>query len=118
ACAVGGALLCVAKPGERGARLLGVALAAVVTACVTYPFLRDQLATAVLREAGSPIALSPYEVLGDVFPASLRRALDLPAFWLIFLVVELPAIYLTGAVALALLIVRGGGDRATRPDAL
>jgi hypothetical protein len=43
--------------------------------------------------------------------------LDLPAFWLVFLVVELPAIFITGAVALAALL-RAKLDRATRRDAL
>ena len=47
-----------------------------------------------------PVALMHYEVLGDWFPQALRRALDLPAYWVLLLVIEFPAVYVTGAAAL------------------
>jgi len=42
----------------------------------------------------------PHDVLGEYFSAELRRIVDLPGFWLIFLPVELPAIYIPGVIAL------------------
>ena len=116
--AVGAALLAFAEPGRRARLLVGLVVAALLTAVIAGPLLYDQLAAAVAREAGAPFALSPYRVLGEFFPTALRRALDLPAFWLIFLIVELPAIYLTGAAGLALLLARRGVDRPTRRDTL
>ena len=76
-------------PSPRSARL---ALAA--------PVLYPQVAAIGTRGGGSPIALQTYEVLGEFFAPALRQFLDMPAFWLILLVIELPAIYLTGVYAM------------------
>jgi hypothetical protein len=75
--------------------------AALLAAALALPFLRDQLLSATARAAGSPIVFSPYSVLD--FPDSdlVRRALDIPAFWLVLLLMEFPAIYLPGLVSLA-----------------
>ena len=54
-----------------------------------------------------PIGVDPYEVLGPWFPEHLRRILDLPAFWLVLLVIEFPAIFITGVIALAVLLRSG-----------
>ncbi len=115
--AIGIALLVCAAPADRVPLAASLAAAATVAAVVALPFWRDQLAAAALHES-APVALMPYEVLGEWFPSRLRRVLDLPAFWLVFLVVELPAIYLTGALALAGLLRRKETDQATRRDAL
>jgi hypothetical protein len=115
---VGAGLLIAAAPGRRGALLVRLAAASVLTACVAAPFLYDQIAAAATRGEGSPIVLAPYEVLGDVFSDRLRRILDLPAFWLVLLVVELPAIYLPGIVAAGALLARRTLDRARWCDAL
>ena len=115
---IGASLLLDAEPEARTALALRLGFAAMVTAGVALPFLRDQLAVASGRDTGAPIMLMPYEVLGEAFPVTLRRALDVPAFWLVFLVVELPAIYLTGAVALAALLRRAGLDRAVRRETI
>jgi hypothetical protein len=96
--AIGTALLAYAAPADR------VSLAA-------------SLAAAALHES-APVTLTPYQVLGARFGPELRRVLDLPAFWLVFLVVELPAIYLTGAVALAGSLRSKATEQATRRDAL
>ena len=64
------------------------------------PILYDQIAAMGTRGGGSPVALQTYEVLGEFFPPALRQFLDMPAFWLILLVIELPAIYLTGVYAM------------------
>jgi hypothetical protein len=42
----------------------------------------------------------PHEVFGEGTPAWLRRFLDLPGFWMVFLPVELAAIYIPGVIAL------------------
>ena len=115
--AIGAALLWRAAPGERLALAARLAVAAVVAAGVAAPFLADQLGAATARGA-APVALMHYAVLGAAIPAGLRRVLDLPAFWLVFLVVELPAIYFTGAVALAATLARPKLDGAIRRDAL
>jgi hypothetical protein len=49
---------------------------------------------------GSPIALQLYPVLESYFSHSLRAALDPPAFWVVLLPIELPAIYVIGMIAL------------------
>jgi hypothetical protein len=115
---VGAALLWQADRNERPRLFARFALAAILTVVVAAPFLRDQLMLAAVHEARVPIAPQPYAVLGEAFPAPLRRLLDLPAFWLVLLPVELPAIVVTGAVAAAVLLRRGQLDPATRRDAL
>jgi hypothetical protein len=62
--------------------------------------------------------IEPYPVLGDFFPERLRRILDVPAYWLVLLVVEFPAIYLAGTLALAAFLAAPGVDRERRHDAL
>ena len=76
------------------------AATAVLAVTVAAPLLLDQLMAAAMRADGAPIALQPFPVLGSLFPESLRRAFDLPAYWLLLLVVEFPAVYLTGLIAL------------------
>ena len=100
ALAVGTVLLIRAAPGERLPFVTSAVVAGVLAICLAAPFLYDQFAATAMRGSGFPMALQAYSVLGDWFPAQLRRILDLPAYWLIFLVVEFPAVYLTGAVML------------------
>jgi hypothetical protein len=88
---------------ERNARwrLLGALLvAAIIAAIVAAPFLRDQFAAVAARSTESPIAVMPHDVFGEITPAWLRRLLDPPGFWLVFLPVELTAIYIPGVMAL------------------
>jgi hypothetical protein len=92
-------VLWTSEPGERARLLATLALAAILAAVAASPFLRDQLA-AVAARGGSPLAIGHREVLGDGIALPLRRALDLPAYWLVFLVVEFPAFYLAGMAAL------------------
>lgn len=108
---VGGILLALAAPlvamvltgqmpAERRAGFLwGCALAALVALALAYPLLREQYAAALLR-GGSPLAVSPFEALGVLFPDGIRRVLDLPAYWAILLPVEFPAIYPVAMVGL------------------
>jgi hypothetical protein len=115
--ALGAALLWDAAPGERIALGARLAAAAIVALAVAAPFVHQELAAAASHGAGAPIVVEAYPVLGNVFSPGLRRLLDLPAFWLVFLPVELPAISIAGVVALAALR-RAGIDRAVRRDAL
>jgi hypothetical protein len=87
-----------------------LAAAGLIALGFAAPFLHDQIVVTAARGTGSPISLTPYEVLGEAFPVALRRILDLPAFWLIFLTLELPAIYVPGAVALGTLVASRGLD--------
>jgi hypothetical protein len=97
---VGGVLLANAEPQQRLPLLGRFAIAAICAAALAAPVLYDQLTAMGARGGGWPVALRTYEVLGEVFPPTLRQILDMPAFWVILLVIELPAIYLTGVYAM------------------
>jgi hypothetical protein len=80
-------------------------LAALVAACVlslalATPFWLDQLAFAQMRGSAAPVVVQFYPVLGDWFSERLRAVFDPPAFWLVLLTIELPAVYVTGMIAL------------------
>src|SRR5258708_9845083 len=80
-------------------------VAGIIAVGFAAPFLHDQFIATTTRSAGSPVAVVPHEVLGEYFSAGLRRIVDLPGFWLIFLNVEFPAVYIPGAVALGTLVI-------------
>jgi hypothetical protein len=98
-------LLARAKPGERLRIVVSLASAALLTLLLIAPFLYDQILLATLRSGA--IAVSPYSVLDEDWTDPLARLANLPAYWLIFLVVEFPAYYLTGIVS-SFLLLRGG----------
>jgi hypothetical protein len=89
------------EPAQRRRLALGFAAAAVLAVCLAAPFVLDQLAALRARGGGRPIVVEPYTVLGEAFPYALRRVLDIPAYWLILLPIELPATSIAGALALA-----------------
>ena len=95
------------EPAQRRRFALGLAVAAVLAVCLAAPFVLDQLATLRARGGGSPIVVDPYSVFGEAFPHTLRRVLDIPAYWLILLPIELPAAYVAGAIALAVALRSG-----------
>lgn len=98
------ALLMQLEPHRRLQYLLWLVGGAVIALALASPMIYDQYVTTTLRGAGSPIALVPYEVLGEGVPANIRRIADLPAFWLVFLLIEWPACYVTGTVTMVLLL--------------
>ena len=110
----GGMLLIEAAPRRRMSFLSWCAAAAILAICLAWPLLHDQFLATGMRAGGSPIAFRPFEVLGTAFPDGLRRTLDLPAYWLLLLPIEFPAVYVTGAVSLWAYLRRrnpvGGGD--------
>jgi hypothetical protein len=88
---------------ERTGRLRFAAamiVAAVLAACLVAPFVVDQLAATAARADTTPIVIRPFAVLGEMFPETVRRVLDLPAYWLIELPLEFPATYIAGTIAL------------------
>jgi hypothetical protein len=99
--AVGLVRLAQLAPAQRLPFVATCAIAAVLAAILALPFLLDQWTATTLRQSGFPLGVEPYEVLGLGLPQSIRRLLDIPAFWLILLAIEFPAILITGAIALA-----------------
>jgi hypothetical protein len=97
-------LLVTIDPVRRLRFVVGMAIAAVLVVCFAAPFLDNQLWAVVARGSESPIVLQHFAVLGGMFPENLRRALDLPAYWLILLPIEFPAIYVAGAIALCVML--------------
>ncbi len=92
---------------DRAKRLrvaVGLAAAALLVICFAAPFIRDQMATVAARANSQPISIHHFEVLGELFPPSLRRVLDVPAYWLILLPIEFPATYIAGLIALLVML--------------
>ncbi len=100
AAAAGLTLLARIEPDRCVAVASAMVVAAVLAAGLAAPFLYDEAVATALRGGGSPIAFRSYYVLGSAFPDGIRRVLDLPAYWLVFLVIEFPAIYPAGVTAM------------------
>ena len=115
AAAIGLALLIAAEDARSRRDLLAKgAVAVLLAAALSFPFLRDQYAATAARGLGVPIAFRPFAVLGPIVSGGLRTVLDLPAYWLILLAVEFPAIYWAGAAAMVVALA----DRRARHDRL
>jgi hypothetical protein len=100
-------LLYVMKPAQRWRFVIGMAIAAALAIIVAAPLLQDQFHAVATRDGSAPIAISHFPVLGLLFPETLRRALDLPAYWLILLPIEFPATYIAGMIALVVMLRSG-----------
>ena len=86
---------------ERRQRIIrGLAIGALLVACLIAPLVRDQLAAVHARVDGSPIIVAPYRVFDGLFSLWLRRVLDIPGYWLVILPIELPATFIAGTIAL------------------
>ena len=83
-------LLFVMKPAQRWRFVVAMAIAAVLAIVVAAPFLQNQFHAVAARDGAAPIAISHFPVLGSLFPETLRRALDWPAYWLVLLPIEFP----------------------------
>lgn len=90
------------QPARRMMIAGGLAAAAVLALLIAAPFLRDQFAAVAARGDRAPIVIDYFAVLGELFPYTLRRTLDLPAYWLILLPLEFPATYVAGLIALVI----------------
>jgi hypothetical protein len=87
-------------PAQRLTVATGLIAAAVGAVLLAAPFIRDQLATVAAHGGGNPVMIRPVEVMGEMVPLTLRRLLDVPAYWFILLPLEFPAAFLAGAIAL------------------
>ena len=95
--------LAVQRPREGGGRFLAtVAVAALCAGALVAPILLAQLQVAAARGGGPPIRIEPFAVLGPAVPAGLRMVLDIPAYWLVLLPIEFPAIAFAGAAGLVI----------------
>jgi hypothetical protein len=108
-------LFAAAGPGRRTRLATGLAVAAVLTGCLAAPFIYAQFATVTARGGGAPIVFDHFKVLGEMFPETLRRVLDWPAYWLVLLPIEFPATFLAGTIALVAGLRRAprGAERTT-----
>ncbi len=97
-------LLVGQHPARRNRLAVGLAGAAALAGLLAAPFILDQFATVAARGGGSPITFHHFEVLGEMFPLTLRRALDWAAYWFILLPIEFPATYVAGLIALAVML--------------
>jgi hypothetical protein len=97
--AAGIVLLISARPGGRLPFLVALAMAGCVALALIFPLLVAQLRSVTGRGDGMPLLISPFPVLGPAVPDGLRGWLDIPAYWLILLPIEFPAVWVLGAVA-------------------
>jgi hypothetical protein len=97
-------LLAWTEPARRLRFAAAMATAALLVGLLIAPFAISQVAAVAARHDPAPVVIHPFSVLGPMFPYRLRRLLDLPAYWLVELPVELPAIYLPGALAFFMLL--------------
>ncbi len=97
---VGLGLLATTAARRRLVFIIGAVVAGLLALLLALPFLHDEYLVTTARAAGSPIDIHAYEVLGDVVPDTIRRLLDLPAYWLLLLVIEFPAFAIAGTIML------------------
>ena len=107
-------LIAAIEPARRLRFLAGMAVAVVLVLCLAAPFLHNQIVAVAARSGGGAVVVRHFAVLGELFPASLRRALDWPAYWLVLLPIEFPAIYLPGSLALVAML----RNAAMKPEKL
>lgn len=107
-------LIAGVEPARRLRFLAGMAIAVVLVVCLAAPFLKNQIMGVAARGGGSSVVFRHFAVLGGMFPAALRRVLDWPAYWLVLLPIEFPAIYLAGSLALVAML----RNTATKPEKL
>jgi hypothetical protein len=95
----GAVLLVLAKAGRRLPFLAALAMAGCFAVALVFPLLVAQLHAAVQRGDGATVLISPYPTLSPDIPEGLRGWLDIPAYWLLLLPIEFPAVWILGAVA-------------------
>ena len=84
---------------RRVGAILGLAAAGALALGIAAPFIADQLAFIAARGSVGAIGIEPFAVLGEMVPPTLRRILDLPAYWVILLPLEFPATFIAGVLA-------------------
>ena len=114
AAVAGVALLATMPPRDRLRFIAWSAAGAVLALALAAPFLADQYAASAARGVGAPIALHHYDILGESIPEKWRWFLDIPAYWLIHLAVEFPAIYPAGLIVLVAMLRTKTADTTLR----
>ena len=71
---------------------------------IASPFIHDQFRASMVRAGVFPVGLLHLDVLGGETPESLRRLLDVPAYWSVFLFTEFAAFYPTGIIMMVMLM--------------
>jgi hypothetical protein len=94
-----------AEPAHRKRIVLYALAAALMALLLISPLFYDQFQFAAARAGGPPFAIAPYDVLTDQPEGYVGNIANLLAYWFILLVVEFPAFYLTGVIAMAVLVV-------------
>lgn len=101
--AIAGTVLWSGPPSGRRAFITHAALAGAIAAALSALLLYDQTVAASARGGGMPVTISAVHVLGSGIPDSIRRMLDLPAYWLVYLPLEFPAFFVGGMIGLVML---------------
>ncbi len=104
AVALGPAVLLKVEPDVRLRFLLCAVGAAALAMVIASPFIYDQFRASTVRADVFPVGFTHLDVLGDETPESLRRLLDIPAYWTVFLFTEFAAFYPTGVIMMAVLM--------------
>jgi hypothetical protein len=99
AAGIGVTALALAGRGRRLGFLLCAVASGLIALTLAAPLLWSEFGTVAARQGQSPMAFHPFEVIGSLEPRRLRRLLDLPAYWLVLLPMDLPAVYLPGVAA-------------------
>ena len=103
------------QPQQPKAAFLRAAAAALLWLALIIPILAPQIAASAAREIGFPITISPVAVLGSAFPEGIRRLLDVPAYWLVYLPFEFPAFYAVGLAGFFLFLSRWMANDERKP---
>lgn len=98
---IGLRLMLTLAPEQRSGLLIACLLAAGLALGIAAPLIVEQFRLAGTQSGGLPIRLEAFRVLGPAVPEPFRRLLDVPAYWLVLLAVEVPAAFFPVVIALA-----------------
>lgn len=93
-----------AAPALRLRIIIHLVAAAFIALALIAPFLYDQSHMTALRNEGAPVTVAAVQVLNDGVFDAIGSFGNLLAYWLIYLPVEFPAIYLAGIGGLIILL--------------
>ena len=114
-----GCMLLLRNDHDRKIRfLLYAAVGAALAAALIAPFVLDELQAVHLRGGGAGVALHPYRVFGVLIPQPWRSIAALPAFWLVLLPFEMPALLISLAAAAPYFRTAGRSRESPRATAL
>jgi hypothetical protein len=72
------------------------AAAAILAAGLSWLLISLQIDAAAQHLGRAPIVLNPARIFGPEIPDGIRRIVDVPAYWLVYLPIELPVAFLIG----------------------